>query len=345
MESLFDLILASASTAKLLATILFCFVLLAVLNRYLRKYWEKRKFQFQFLMLCLTVVSIVIIIIVLPLSDTLRGQLLSLFGILLSAAIAFASTTFIGNIMAGVMLRVIKNIKLGDYITVDNITGRATEMNLLHIEVQTEQSDLVTIPNIHMVTFPVKVVRSSGTIVSIDISLGYDIPRQQISKQLTLASADAGLTEGFVQIRNLGDFSVTYRIAGKLEDTANLLSVRAKLYNAVLDRLHADNIEIVSPNFMNTRAIKEQPIIPTQNLVEEENSDNNLEKMAFEKAEMASSITNVNNEIEQLTSHLKEHGDSLNTQEREEIEAKLTVLKGQLQEEEVRLKTQEDKVN
>ena len=343
MGSIFDLLLAGGSTVRLVATTLFCFILLALLNRYLSKYWEKRKFQFQFLMLCLTIVSIVVIIIVLPLSDALRGQLLSLFGILLSAAIAFASTTFIGNILAGVMLRVIKNIKLGDYITVDNITGRATEMNLLHVEVQTEQSDLVTIPNIHMVTYPVKVVRSSGTIVSIDISLGYDISRQQISKQLCLASEDAGLTDGFVQIRNLGDFSVTYRIAGHLQDTSNLLSVRANLHNAVLDRLHADNIEIVSPSFMNTRAIKEQPIIPTPHLMEQEISSNKLEKLAFEKAEMASSITKAQTAIEQLSSELELGKETLSNQEREVIEEKLRVLNDQLSEEQERLKKQDAK--
>jgi small-conductance mechanosensitive channel len=343
MASIFDLLLAGSSTIKLVATILFCFILLTLLNRYLSKYWEKRKFLFQFLMLSLTIVTVVVIIIVLPLSDALRGQLLSLFGILLSAAIAFASTTFIGNILAGVMLRVIKNIKLGDYITVDNITGRATEMNLLHVEVQTEQSDLVTIPNIHMVTYPVKVVRSSGTIVSIDISLGYDISRQQISKQLCLASEDAGLTDGFVQIRNLGDFSVTYRIAGHLQDTSNLLSVRANLYNAVLDRLHADNIEIVSPNFMNTRAIKEQPIIPKPDLMKAEISDNKLEKLAFEKADMASSITNFETVIEQLSAELKQSKEILSDQEREVIEAKLRVLNEQLNEEQERLKKQDAK--
>lgn len=344
MSSLFDTLLASGSTVKLLATVVFCFISLTLLNRYLKKYWSNRKFLFQFLMLVLTIIAIVAIIIVLPLSDALRGQLLSLFGILLSASIAFASTTFIGNIMAGVMLRVIKNIKLGDYITVDNITGRATEMNLLHMEVQTEQSDLVTIPNIHMVTYPVKVVRNTGTIVAIEISLGYDIPRQQISKQLILASEDAGLAEGFVQIRNLGDFSVTYRIAGHLKDTSNLLSVRSKLYNAVLDRLHADNIEIVSPSFMNTRAIKEQPIIPKRQIDEEESEDNSLEKMAFEKADLASSITSIQTAIDELSAKLESGKGSLGDNERGSIEAELIVLNAQLNDEKERLKNEGTKL-
>tara|TARA_R110002096_G_scaffold364812_1_gene557924 strand:- start:144 stop:734 length:591 start_codon:yes stop_codon:yes gene_type:complete len=196
-----------------------------------------------------------------------------------------------------------------------------------------------------MVTYPVKVVRSSGTIVSIDISLGYDISRQQISKQLCLASEDAGLTDGFVQIRNLGDFSVTYRIAGHLQDTSNLLSVRANLHNAVLDRLHADNIEIVSPSFMNTRAIKEQPIIPTPHLMEEEISSNKLEELAFEKAEMASSISKVETAIEQLSTELELGKETLSNQDRELIEEKLRILNGQLNEEQERFKNQETQID
>ncbi len=59
-------------------------ILLFLLNRYLSKYWEKRQYQFQFLMLCLTLIGGVAIIVALPVSETLRGQLITLFGVLLS---------------------------------------------------------------------------------------------------------------------------------------------------------------------------------------------------------------------------------------------------------------------
>jgi hypothetical protein len=51
----------------------------------------------------------------------------------------------------------------------------------------------------------------------------------------------------------LGDFSVTYRAAGFLEDAKVLLTVRSKLRAAMIDALHARDIEIVSPTFMNQR--------------------------------------------------------------------------------------------
>jgi small-conductance mechanosensitive channel len=304
---------------------------LFILNHFLREYWETRKFQFQFTMLILTLISGVMIIIVLPFSDTLRGQLLTLLGVLLSASIAFSSTTFIGNILAGLMLKVIKNIKLGDFITVSDVTGRATEMSLLHVEVQTEQSDLVMIPNILMVTQPVKVVRSSGTIISIDVSLGYDIERSKISALLCLAVDDAGLSDGFVQIRELGDFSITYRAAGRVKDTLSLLSVKSNLYGYALDRLHGAKIEIVSPNFMNTRTVQDIQIIPKKSSRSAvEKSDGNVEKLIFEKAEKALAITNITTELHSLSLALENKEEPLADAERENAESKIEQLKVEL---------------
>ncbi len=53
-------------------------------------------------------VGVVALVVALPLSAELTGQLLSLLGILLSAAVALSSTTVLGNAMAGFMLRVMR---------------------------------------------------------------------------------------------------------------------------------------------------------------------------------------------------------------------------------------------
>lgn len=301
------------------------------LNHFLREYWESRRFQFQLTMLILTLFSCVLVIIVLPINETLRGQLLTLFGVLFSASIAFSSTTFIGNILAGFMLKVIKNIKLGDYITVNEVTGRATEMSLLHVEIQTEQSDLVTIPNMIMVTQPVKVVRSTGTIISVDVSLGYDVSRSKIADLLCLAVEDAGLTDSFVQIRELGDFSVTYRAAGRISDTSALLSIKSNLYGAVLDRMHGAKIEIVSPNFMNTRTVQDVQMIPkAQKHTPKENSDGSVEKIIFEKAEKASAISNIQTEIEKLAAQLGDKKEPVSEEQKQSAAAKIDQLKVEL---------------
>lgn len=255
---------------------------------------ESYRFRRQLLTFLLSLVGILIVILVLPIGDTLRGQLLSLFGILLTAAIALSATTFMGNIMAGLMLRAIGGFKPGDFISTDRHFGRITELGLFHIEIQTEFRDLTTIPNVFLVTHPIKVIRSSGTIVTAEVSLGYDISRTIIEQELLGAAEAAGLQKPFVHVIELGDFSVSYRVAGLLEDVKQILSVRSKLREMMLDYLQNAGIEIVSPTFMNTRAFPPEKrfISKTkpQSKFVPKGSFNPPEKLVFDKADSAESI-------------------------------------------------------
>jgi small-conductance mechanosensitive channel len=282
--------------------------ILALTDRILKRRWRDHpdlQFRFQLIMLALTFVGILAVLLALPISESTRGQLLALIGILLSAAIALSSTTFIGNIMAGIMLKAIRSIRPGDFLSVANVTGRVTEMDLLHTEIQTEDRDLVTVPNLYMVTQPMKVVRASGTIVSAEVSLGYDIPRTRASKLLREAADRAGLADSFIHVRDLGDFSVKYRIAGLLEDVKSLISVRSRLREEMLDALHGAGIEIVSPQFMNTR-----PLTKTESFIPpiDDTSDISTvsqEDVAFDKAEVAASVEEIRKAIEAIDNELE----------------------------------------
>jgi len=246
------------------------------------------------IMVLLFLAGIVIILLVLPFSDTTRGQLLSFLGLLLSAIIALSSTTFVSNAMAGLMLRNVNSFRSGDFIRVNKQFGRVTERGLFHTEIQTENRNLVTIPNLFLINNPVNVVRSSGTIVSATVSLGYDVPHEKIKEQLKSAATDAELEEPFFQILELGDFSVTYRIAGILGEVKQLLSIQSKLREKMLDNLHAAKIEIVSPTFMNQRPLKvDSTVIPQKKrsrkpkVAEETQSP---EDIIFDKADEAQKI-------------------------------------------------------
>ncbi|MFT6114030.1 MAG: hypothetical protein ACJA10_000967 [Oleispira sp.] len=82
----------------------------------------------------------------------------------------------------------------------------------------------------------------------------------------------------------------------------SLLSVKSNLYGYALDRLHGAKIEIVSPNFMNTRTVQDIQIIPKkQSRSAVLKSDGNVEKLIFEKAEKASAITHITTELHTLS--------------------------------------------
>lgn len=343
-----DLIEDLVRFVPLLGTIAAVVLLLTSINWFLRRRWRDNpdaQFRFQLIMLALSFAGVLAIIVALPINDALRGQLLSLIGILLSAAIALSSTTFIGNIMAGIMLKAVKNARPGDFITVADLTGRITEMDLLHTEIQTEFRDLVTVPNLYMVTQPLQVVRASGTIIQAEVSLGYDVSHARATEILCDAAADAGLKDGFVQVRELGDFSVTYRVAGLLEDVTSLISARSRLRAAMLDALHGADIEIVSPNFMNTRALTgRHKFIPAPSRRAAAKLRPQAETIAFDKAEDAASIEKIRAAIEQTDVDLKaldEGSEGVDQAERDALEERKLRLIEQLKAAEEAIKAKE----
>ena len=109
--------------------------------------------------------------------------------------------------MAGLMLQVVKSFNPGDFIRVGERMGRVTERGLFHVEIQTEDRDLTTLPNLHLATNPVTVVHSTGTIISAELSLGYDISHTKIEELLKQAVNQAGLQDAFVLIISLNDFT------------------------------------------------------------------------------------------------------------------------------------------
>lgn len=232
MDTLSSWIAATTAFLPLLATLAGVFLLLAALNRYFKRRWKDNpdlQFRFQLIMLALTLAGGLAVIIALPVNDVLRGQLLGLIGILLSAAIALSSTTFI--------------------------------------------------------------------------------------------------------VRQLGDFSVSYRVAGLLQDVQSLISARSDLRRAVLDALHSAGIEIVSPNFMNTRTLaKEQRFVPApgQSLRSGRVIETRAEKVAFDVAEQAASVEELRKAIELVEKELEalKQGD---TPQNEALEARLEARKSWLE--------------
>jgi len=248
-------------------------------------------FRRQVVLTFLGMFFIVAVIVTAPLNESTQGNLISLFGIAVTGVIALSSTTLASNAMAGLMLRAVRNFKRGDYIRCGDFLGRVTERGLFHTEIQNERSDLITLPNLHLATNPVTVIRPSGTFVSARLSLGYDLQHDEIEKLLIEAAERAGLVEAFVRIRSLGDFSVTYEVSGLLGETKRFLGSKSALHRAVLDTLHGAGVEIVSPTFMNQRQIKaghafipevEEPADPTR--------DRGPDSLVFDKADQVEKV-------------------------------------------------------
>ena len=80
----------------------------------------------------------------------------------------------LGNFIAGIMNNAIDRFKHGDLIHVEEFSGRVTKKRVFHIEIQLEDSNFVTIPNLYIASNPVKITPKSNTVISTSVSLGYD---------------------------------------------------------------------------------------------------------------------------------------------------------------------------
>lgn len=219
-----------------------------------------RRFRGQIATIAILLLGVLALIFALP--DGSDSDLaFSVFGLVVTGALAISSQSIIANAMAGLMLRSVASFKPGDFIEVAENMGRVSEQGLFHTEIQTPDRDLITIPNSVMLNQPVRVVRSSGTIVSVRLSIGYDVSHHLLDELFVAAARDVELIDPFVQMVELGDYSITYRVAGFLEDPRTLLACRSRLRMAIVDTLSDAGIEIMSPMYVARRSVGNDPLI------------------------------------------------------------------------------------
>lgn len=313
-------------------------VVLGLINYLIRRgLTEELSVSRQLLMLCLTAAGLLMIIFSLPLSETSRGQILSLLGIVVTAVIALSSTTFVANVMAGLMLRAVNNFRPGDFIRSETFFGRVTERGIFHTEIQSEDRDLITLPNMYLVNNPVTVVHNSGTIISATLSLGYDVSHVQVEELLIKAADKTGLEDAFVLVIDLNDFSVSYRVGGFSNDVNRLLSTKSSLRKNILAMVHDSGIEIVSPGFMNQRVLApgEKTIPARISEKAQDKTGSSPEDMIFDKAgsaaeheELKQELATAREELEAIITGIKSlEGKDKAVQEGEREKLKLRVEK------------------
>ncbi len=256
-------------------------------------------------------------ILTLPIEQEAKGQILSFLGIVVSAGIALSSTTVLGNLIAGIMNNSMKRFRNGDLIQVGDLQGRVVKRSAFHTELQLEDSNFVTIPNLHIASNPVKLTRKANTVISTTVSLGYDVSRTKIEEALKEAALESGLKDPYVYILELGDFSAVYKVHGFLKDSNLFFSTSSLLNGKVMDVLHKKKIEIVSPTFMNQRRADEVNFIPKQATnAKPEKEEKTPEEMIFDEAIEAGEMEKKKNNLiklqerkEDLQKNLKEEKD------------------------------------
>lgn len=307
-----------------------------------RKLFSREKMIQQIIFIVILFIGILFIIFTLPITVEDKNLILTFVGLIIGAIITFSSTTFVTNAMAGIMLRLIRPFRVGDYIKIDTTFGRVTEIYFLHTQIQSMDRDLITIPNAKLVSNPLKTIRTSGTIITTTVSLGYDISRKNIEKELLKAAEITGLENSFVHVEKLGDFSITYKVGGLLKNVEGLITARSDFKKNVLDTLHDSEIEIVSPTYMNQRVFSEDyvclPPKETKTKTVEIEPEVKTEDIIFDKAITAQLLDRIYSVSEDLAPRRKDMEEKLkqikDENARDDVKEQLALLA--LKEEEIK---------
>jgi small-conductance mechanosensitive channel len=231
---------------------------------------------------------------------------------------------------AGVTLRLISPFGRGDYLSTDDLFGRITEIGIFYTEIQTEDRSLVTIMNTNLLSTNFETIPSSGTLLEARVSIGYDVHHENVELALKEAAEEYELEDPFVHVEDLGNYAVTYRVAGLLTDLENLLAARSDFRKKVLDKMHEHEIEIVSPDFLNRRDVNEKQFIPQKRTsdkkkVEKDEEAERTTEVVFEKALEAQEVEELEELLDRMEEQLANRKESGRTTER--IQSKIEQVK------------------
>lgn len=319
METLADIFNSLIEPGIILIITVIVLVINSIVFRRLKSVASDENIVKKTIAFTVVIIATVSFILSLPIEKSLKGQILSFLGIIISAGIALSSTTVLGNLIAGIMNNSMKRFKNGDLIKIGELQGRVVRRSIFHTEIQLEDSNFVTIPNLFIASNPVKLTRKTNTVISTTVSLGYDVPRTKIEEALKKAAEATGLNDPYVYVTELGDYSVVYKIHGFLADTGKFFSTTSLLNAKVMDLLHENNIEIVSPTFMNQRRVDEKMFTPVVKKEKEPDKDEKSpEELIFNEALEAAEIEKKKENIIKL----QERKEKLKTELKETKESK-----------------------
>ncbi len=189
----------------------------------------------------------------LPNSDSEVFQGVSVF---IGIMVSLGSSSIIGNVMAGLVMTYMRPFKVGDFIKYNDTEGFVIEKTVLVTRIRTRKNNVITIPNSSIMSSQTTNLTSSaqdyGIIVHTKVTIGYDMPWQQI-RQLLLDAAKAtkGLKthpEPFVLVTTLDDYYVEYEINAYTTDYNKLPIIYSELHHNILDFFHSNGVEIMSPH-------------------------------------------------------------------------------------------------
>jgi len=178
-----------------------------------------------------------------------------LFGIVIS----LGSTGLVSQLMSGLVVIYSRALRVGDYVMVNGQEGIVRELGVLSTKIQTLNNKIeITIPNAVLIANPItnltKLNETTGTIISTQVTIGYDAPWRQVHEMLLDATKlipDIKTDpEPKVFQKALSDFYVEYELFMHTNNPIKKIAILSELHQTIQDNFNRAGIQIMSPHFM-----------------------------------------------------------------------------------------------
>ncbi|NEQ98089.1 MAG: mechanosensitive ion channel [Cyanothece sp. SIO2G6] len=212
--------------------------------------------SYRILEVIIVAMTAVIVMPYLPGFGSPAFQGVSLF---LGVLVSLGSTTAVANAVSGIILIYTRAFQIGDRIKIGDTLGNVEEKSLLVTRLRTWDNLIVTLPNANLllnniINYSASLrERNIPTILYVNITLGYDVPWQEVYTTLIRATQNAPgvLREPppFVQQVGLGDFSVSYDLCVYTDQANRMEAIYSALRQNMQDCCNEADIEILSPTY------------------------------------------------------------------------------------------------
>lgn len=191
----------------------------------------------------------------LPLADSDAFKGLSvMFGFMLT----LGSAGLVTQMMSGLVLIYARALKVGDFVSIGDVTGVVTEMGMLSTKVINMRNEEVTIPNAVLVGNTIKNFTSAGgergTLISTTVTIGYDAPWRQVHAMLINAAENTNglrsIPKPFVMQKSLQDFYVEYELFAYVDRPLERVQILSELHAHIQDEFNTHGVQIMSPHFV-----------------------------------------------------------------------------------------------
>jgi small-conductance mechanosensitive channel len=178
-------------------------------------------------------------------------------GIFVGVLLSLGSSSFVGNILAGVALTYMNPYKIGDRVKIGSVTGDVAERTLLITRVRTIKNVVVTIPNAIVLGAPIEnfawASKEMPLVLHTSVTIGYEVPWREVHSALLNAAVRIdGILEQpkpFILQVALNDWSVSYELNAYTSEPSRMAELYSGLHANIQDSFVEAGIEIMTPAY------------------------------------------------------------------------------------------------